>query len=189
MKKTFRDTLKGNKGFTILELLIVLGIATTMAVMGGLFSTSVVEIVRLRLETSRAVDAFYQARLFARTTGHCVTAEIETHTIIIKSFDQIDCTAPLSGPGVHSLSPVVFPAQIQLISMTSDRVVVFDQFGSLVGTSLRQMKLSDGSRSRMITIFPYTGLVRVGDAMNISFFSELPAKYHVAALPSSEVLR
>lgn len=150
---------KSERGFTMIELVVVLGITSVLLSFGFYFSSGTEDSVQLRLETSKIVQALYKSRSIAKSSGLCVSVLFNERDIEVRTFRQASCavinTAPLQTQTIGRLS-----SGVTTNIPSSRNPLIFNSSGSTVYSDITEVIVTKDGRSRTISVFPKTGLIR-----------------------------
>jgi len=154
-------------GFTMVELLVVVGITTVLLSFGFYFSTGTDDSVKLRLETSKVVQALYNGRSIARSTGLCVSMFFSGQSVQMRTYRQASCTVINTAP-IQTQTTDLVSSGVTIDLTLSRNPLIFNSLGSTIYSDITEISVNRSGRSRTISIFPKTGLIRADRVIEVS---------------------
>lgn len=148
-------------GFTLLELMVVVGLVGVMAALAAPSMTTTLQRERTREDAAEVRSALLRLRSWARSTRTCVWVTVASNTITGEQRNAgtgETCTSTATG---ESRS---FAIDLGLTVGAFDTVsggVEFNKDGGANLSTVATMPLT-GQVSRQLRVWPYTGLVTEG---------------------------
>lgn len=159
--------MRGSKGFTLAELLIVVAIAGGLAGMAA-YSIRYSGANSFSIQKATMLDTLTAARNMAHVRGECVVVAIAPITFVVTTSSYTadsarTCAGPFSGLPNKTLPSVKFGAQgVTLGPLNSGATsIVFNTLGGLANDNVLTFSMTDGKDSANVRIYPAIGQIRV----------------------------
>jgi prepilin-type N-terminal cleavage/methylation domain-containing protein len=148
-----------HKGFSLMELMVALALIGIAIAMAAPSNNPMSQRVKLQTYKVQLRDALQQARNLARTRQECVTVDIQTQQITIKTYKM---PAPCSAPFINLDTTVVqsFDSAVSLQPFTVANPFVFNDHGGTDYNGVSQMQLQAYGQTSTFSVYSLTGQVR-----------------------------
>ncbi len=162
-KNLGRKLKPANKGFSLVEMMLVLGIMGVMAGMGA-YTFSHRKSTQIAVMRADLLDALQEARGLASQRSECVRVRLENNSFAAETFAAgagRRCNGPF-GTALRTLTPIDFGARKAEITAFSDNnnVIVFNTNGGVADDRAVTFELRLGTEVARFRILPAIGQIR-----------------------------
>lgn len=153
-------------GFTLVELMIVVGIVGIMASITGPNLSRYVQSTRNKAELRKVGNAITHARNKARAGFHCVIVTVNASSIVVDEKEDITGDSTIcTGTSAYTRTFSYRADYLQAMTgFSSGNPIVFNERGGVDGTvnpTSMTVTSKDGIWKKTITVWPALGTVRV----------------------------
>lgn len=153
--------LGSTRGFTLIEMMVVIAIAAILAVMGIASLGVNTDKSRFMAERVKMQDLLLRARSMARNRAECISVQVNGLNVEIKAHPTVAgaCTPPLAPP-VFTAPVVTFIEDVVIDDLSTGNPLIFNSRGGTDYTNPTTTVLHYKAFQSTFTIYPAIGQVR-----------------------------
>ena len=160
--------MKNERGFSLVEIMVVVGIIGMIATMSAGSFTSWADTSKYKTQKGLLLDALTRARNMANSRDECVRVTIDGQLVHVIGYSSVAGTCATLGPQTIALTDFTIAAGYtvgdftDISTGTTSKTIVFDPIGGVTGaTGPLEIYVSDAKGMKQgFRIYPALGQIR-----------------------------
>jgi type II secretion system protein H len=150
------------RGFTLIELMIVVGILGVAAALATPTFTTAIRRARVEAQAKRVTMALHEARNLARNSQRCVRVIVTAPEINFQAYTPGNADCSVLGAAVGDNYRFTFRDDSNNLRVLTFTPITFDfnNVGGIVGNVKKQVRATSSTRNLTVEIWPAIGTVR-----------------------------